>query len=453
MHEYQLNRNAISLRNKAYEAYDDDRVDAAIRHLQRYLGFVPHDAEALAKLGMWSYETAKSPQSRQKAFLKLDQALRENDRRDDLRRLAIRLAVKLGRYRDALVHLNWFCPSPDNSCGGDAELASLKAHSHAGLGEFDLAAEWYSRAIQLDGEYAGTLLDLAKLIDARGDKMDLRPVLRKFGARDGADIGNPAERLDPKEVIETILAAMVQSSHGEARTHAFLARASYRQAHGRLDAAADDVAEAISLSPESGPVLMQAAEIELARAADERFKGSTVRFLTHRDAATGFARRGREAAPDDLRFDLVLSRLEIESGRNVEAAQLLRRGALAIDQWMAKVPRNKVDKELVQQQYDLAIQFTWLLGNILISQAFADQTAPDATALEEVSGQHHSAEETRRPPRVCRFSEGSNSIWPAFLEVCRRKTGIVAGGTVGFSSGEAHRRPVVGRMLRSNLKP
>src|SRR5205823_6424392 len=127
------------------------------------------------------------------------------------------------------------------------------------------------------------------------------------------------------------LAAMLQGSEGSIRARAFLARAAYRQSHGRLDEAADDVAEALVVSEETGAALMQGAEIELARAGAAQLRGAPLQAQTHRQAAAEYARRGREAAPEDLRFHLILSRLEFESNNLESAERHLRDGLEALE--------------------------------------------------------------------------------------------------------------------------
>src|SRR5260370_22661033 len=58
LHLHMLERNATTLRAKAYHEYENDRVDAAIRHLLHYLTFRPRDVAALARLAQWSDEIA-----------------------------------------------------------------------------------------------------------------------------------------------------------------------------------------------------------------------------------------------------------------------------------------------------------------------------------------------------------------------------------------------------------
>ncbi len=383
LHLHMLERNATSLRAKAYYEYENGRVDEAIRQLLRYLTFRPRDIEALGRLGQWSDEMAKSPQARQQAFLILDQALRENPQRDELRRRAIQLAVKLRRFQDAQSHLQRFCDSSENYCGGDAELASLKAQSYMGLGQYDLAAEWYLHAIDLDETGTANYVDLVTLIERRWNEMDLRPIQRRFSPQPDAVAIDSGEKPEASEIIDAILAAMLQGSEGPIRARAFLARAAYRQSHGRLDEAADDVAEALVVSEETGTALMQGAEIELARAGAAQLRGAPLQAQTHRQAAAEYARRGREAAPDDLRFHLILSRLEFESNNLDPAEKHLREGLAALEGPLAQA-RSSNDRAALRERSDLGVQLNWSLANILLTRAFADPRAPNDKLLDEV---------------------------------------------------------------------
>lgn len=404
LHSYQIDRNSLSLRNKAYEAHENDQPDDAIRHLTRYLSFRPHDVEALAMLGQWSDETARSPQTRLQAFFWIDQALRADQQHDDLRRRAIRLAVKLGRYQDALAHLKRFCSSADDYCGNDAALSSLKAQSHYGMGQFDDAAEWFLHAIKLDESQPANYVDLIVLIEQRGTEMNLRPLAEKFIPQSAQAFNDPDEKPDIKPLIEAILTAMVQGSQGSVRSRAFLARAVYRHGHGQLEKAADDVAEAIALSEESAAALMQGAEIELARAADAQLKGLPVQAESHRNAALEYANRGRRLAPDDLKFLLLLSRLEEDAGHVDVAERYLRQGLEFIDEVAAK-EKPKADKESARQRNQMTIQLTWALANIQISQSFIDPATPNLELLAQVQDNIQSLKELSARPALGRFLE------------------------------------------------
>src|SRR5260370_22646553 len=355
LHLHMLERNATALRAKAYHEYENDRVDEAIRHMLHYLSFRPRDVEALGRLGQWSDEMAKSPQARQQAFCILDHALRENPQRDELRRRAIQLAVKLLRFQDAQSNLQRFCASPGNYCGGDAELASLKAQSYMGLGQYDLAAEWYLHAIDLDETGTANYVDLVMLVERRWNEMDLRPILQRFRPQPDAIAVDTGERPEVGEIIDVILAAMLQGSEGSIRARAFLARAAYRQSHGRLDEAADDVAEALVVSDETGTGLMQGAEVQLARAGEAPVRGAPGQGQTHRQAAAEYARRGREAAPDDLRFQLILSRLEFESNNLEPSERHLREGLAALEAPLDQA-RSSNDNAALRARTDLGGQ-------------------------------------------------------------------------------------------------
>ncbi|HLJ11992.1 MAG TPA: hypothetical protein VKU82_12425, partial [Planctomycetaceae bacterium] len=404
--KFQLDRNAIKLSFKADEAYEDGKMSAAVTYLSRYLSFRPHDTEALAKLAEWSDETAQTDKARTQAFLRLEQALREDPKRDELRKRAIRLGIKLGRFQDALFHLDYFCKQDGDFCGGDAALAAHKATAHAGLGKFDLAVEWYLHAIELDEDDPTHYVDLVTLIDRKGDQMDLRPLERRFSPQArAADSSEPTDAPDPNLVNESILAAMVRNCQEKSRIRAFLARAVYHRTHGRTEDAAYDITEALTLSPDSGDALLQAIEIELALATEARLQDDEQSAGTHSDAAANYALRGRQAVPDDLRFHLVQSRIEIELGRQEDAEQHLREGLADLDKTAAANKGKTIPKETLRAQTDLAVQLTWSLANVLLTKAYIDPQAPDQDALSEATQKIDRLQRLGGRPALAKFLE------------------------------------------------
>src|SRR5947209_5211643 len=105
LHAHQQRQNAAALARQAQRAFDQGELDKAAGYLDRYLAFVPGDTEALAQLGQVLDRLADGPQGRRQALQHLEQVLRREPSRRDLRRRVISLAIDLYQFRDALDHL------------------------------------------------------------------------------------------------------------------------------------------------------------------------------------------------------------------------------------------------------------------------------------------------------------------------------------------------------------
>lgn len=386
LHKFQLNRNSRTLRTKAEQAYDEHRLGDALKYLSQYLNFKPTDPneyeDALVLFAEWSNERAETSGQYKQAFLSLEQALRVKGDRHDLRRKAARMALKLGRYGDALTHLELLCPTPSrpisdansptlesDDCGGDGELVKLKAQAYTGKGEYAQAARGYINAIRLAPDDFANYVDLVLLIEKQGNKVDLNGVQNAF-SRLGEVASTASGDSDLQQKVgELVLKAMVLDSSESARPRAYLARAAYFQVHGMLDRAAADIEESLKIGDDPSDALLLGAEIELARAEADQFsdaEDAQARVSEHRAAALAYARRGSENASGDLRFHLILSRLETDEGNLSEAERLLREGLQIL-----KDERNpKADPASQRRRYDLEVQLIWSLGNLLITRAF-----------------------------------------------------------------------------------
>src|SRR3990172_4195733 len=96
LHGFQLRRGAGALLREADRAQEAGKPFDSIRYLSNYVRLVPGDTAALARLGIEQSRFGFFSQ----AFFNLDQALRRDPSLGDARRELVRLATRLGRYRD-----------------------------------------------------------------------------------------------------------------------------------------------------------------------------------------------------------------------------------------------------------------------------------------------------------------------------------------------------------------
>src|SRR5262249_43623169 len=146
VHRHQAKRNAGAILQQADRAEAEGNLEETADLLSRYLTLAPRDTDALARYGLTLDRLATVPNARQQAFLVLEQVLRRQPQRDDVRRRLIQTAMhpQLQRFSDAAVHLDTLLAKAP---GGDAELELWRGQCHDGSGEFQQAADWYEKAI------------------------------------------------------------------------------------------------------------------------------------------------------------------------------------------------------------------------------------------------------------------------------------------------------------------
>src|SRR5262249_10722074 len=130
---------------QAEKAECEGQISKAIDYLHRYLSLAPQSHQALAKYGtlLADPSVAKTRRAFEKAYLALEQALRREPGREDLRRRVVQMALQLDRPTDALEHLKRL------DLDHDAQLLSLRGRCHEALREFAMAHASYQAALKL----------------------------------------------------------------------------------------------------------------------------------------------------------------------------------------------------------------------------------------------------------------------------------------------------------------
>jgi tetratricopeptide (TPR) repeat protein len=278
VYHLQRGRAARALLHEAdrAEARGDDA--RAARALERYLTIRPRNLDALARYGLSLERMATNPRARLQAFLTLEQVLRREPGRDDVRRRLVAVAMDLGRYLEARSQLEVL----QKSAPRDGVLEDLRAQCEEALGAYAVAASWYEKATVHAPQRRETFLRLAALLRTR---------------------------LQSPEGAERALDALVAANPGAPRV--YLDRAAYRRRF-HISGAEADLQQAKDRAPDDPDVLL-----ELARSA---------RDSSDFEVARQALERGRMLAPRDPRFVADRADLEVRAGRPEEAIVALRRG-------------------------------------------------------------------------------------------------------------------------------
>jgi tetratricopeptide (TPR) repeat protein len=286
LHGFQERRNASALLKQAERAEADGQNEQAVKHLRTYLGFVPDDTAALARYGLLLERLARSPGGRSQALLVLEQVLRRQPERNDIRQKLIDLAMhpQIARYGDARAHLELLLRG---SGANDGTLEHQLGLCHEAAGDFREAADWYEKSLKHEPQEIDAYLHLAHLYRRRLDK---------------------PQRAD--QVMDQLIVNNGQSFQ------AFLARGRYHLEQGHSEEAAADIGRAAELAPDDAEVILAAASMAFSKG----------------DVSTARERleRGLKQHPGKTELYLALSELEVKAKRPTEAIACLRRGADSI---------------------------------------------------------------------------------------------------------------------------
>lgn len=384
VHGFQVKHHADKLKAKAERSYEEGEFGRAINYMRHYVTFEPKDAKALGRLGEWLEKHGRSRNQLVEALLTLDQALREEPSRADLLRRAVRIEEKLGRPKQALARL-------DVLRERDAELTSIEARCLMSLGENDRAARAYITAIRRAPREGQNYEELIRVVESRAEKLGLARLIAAFSApaadQDDGD-GHPAPddpdeaaidspsaasrtaliEQDRRKLVGLILDAMLRDAEPKYRAH--LLRAGFFERQGKHEQASESIELSLAEAPQDPDVLVMAAEIENSRAAYARLQDDPEQVERHRQAALELARRGLALERPDLRFYLVLSRLEADGEQAAEAERHLRDGLVAADKLLAG------DRDGGRLEARYRDQIVWSLANVLVTRAFLAGESP-----------------------------------------------------------------------------
>jgi tetratricopeptide (TPR) repeat protein len=311
VHGVQVKRGARVLLRQADRAEAQGQTAEAVKDLERYLGYVPDDLQALARYGLLLESQAVTLRDRQHVLTVFEQVLRREPERHDIRGRLIRLAMdpRLRTFVDPRDHLRILLK---RTAATDGELEQLFGQCEESNGNFQEAEGWYARALER--------------APGRVDSAACRAELLR-------------RRLEQPQRADQVMDELVEANGGSFR--ASLARASYRRAW-KLAGADDDLARARVLAPDEADVLLASAASELGRAGGDL------------DGARADLQRGVQRYPRDARMYRELARLELQAGQPEAAVACLSQGAAAFS--------GHDDPDAAQARNDL----NWSLAELLI---------------------------------------------------------------------------------------
>jgi tetratricopeptide (TPR) repeat protein len=280
--EYLTRRIARGLLAEARRLEAGGHLQEAASRLNRYLRLTPGDTDALALYGSLLGRLAHNRSERTTAFLVLEQVLRRDEQRKDLRRQTAEAALAIGRFKDAEYHLKELRKEPEGAEG--AELLHLLGRCQAGDLRPEEAAESYKHAVASAPKRIDVWQEYAALLRERLQKPETA-----------------------NRAIEEMLRANPESPD------ALLTAVRYYHEAGEADRAAKLARDA--LDPPDRP---KAENPELLwRAAD---------LALDRDdlaAARRYLERGLARSPDDRRLGQELARVDLLAGHRAEARRHL----------------------------------------------------------------------------------------------------------------------------------
>ncbi len=282
LHGFQVKRNAGVFLLAANEAEADKDFNKCLDYLSRYLRFRPKDTQTQARYALLLEEQATTTQARFRAFFVLEEALRTDPAREDVRRRVVALAITLSRFRDARDHLKILQQAHPH----ETDLVELLAHCQEAGAQFKTATEpgaieLYEEIIERDPQRVDCYVRLARIY----------------------------RRLDQPDVADEVMKRLEKLPES---VQARVALGGYLLNNGRLDEANVHIGYArTKLAPDDANALLYSAQLANARGQP--------------DEERAFLQRGLKVHPDDLRFYLWLTRLELRAGRRAEARDCLQK--------------------------------------------------------------------------------------------------------------------------------
>ena len=178
VHAYQVEREAGILLQRAERAAEENKIDQAIGYLERYLGFVPSDNDALARFGdllMTEGIRIKSPRLRRRGYRSPGASVAPAAHWPAgcevawHRRRQVDLSLNVGDRTAAVAHAkalleNNLAWADEERALNDSERAELEfriGQAEEGRKQYTVATEWYVRATEHAPAQLASFLRLA----------------------------------------------------------------------------------------------------------------------------------------------------------------------------------------------------------------------------------------------------------------------------------------------------
>lgn len=311
VHEWQVHRNAQFLLTLADRFEASDQVGQAVGSLGRYVALEPDDTDALARLGLLHASRGNDAQ----AFVVLEQVLRRQPMRDDVRRTLVDVAMRIGRFSDARDHLEQYLLRADRK---DAPLLNLLGTCQEKLGDSAAAVKQFQLAIEAKPDYLESYIALARLYTRMKEPGRANKVLQALVDNNpGSENGYRAYLLRGAFRYQQMAAPMSQVDRDNL-----------------LSLAEDDAREALLFDVDKSEALLLAAKLARLR-AQANGDDQASRDLAHEYIAQGLALYDGQHTENDALlpgFYRLLASLELDDGRRDLAIEALRRGVTQVEQ-------------------------------------------------------------------------------------------------------------------------
>jgi cellulose synthase operon protein C len=366
LHAFQVKRNAAAFLLRADEAEEEKDYAKSLNYLRRYLGFHPNDSETLARYALLLDKEA-APQARFRAFLVLEEAVRRNPDREDVRRRVISTAMALHRFGEAKEHLKML----QETRRDDVELEDLLGQCEEAGAEFKEARDRYENIInKLDPGRIDCYARLAWLH-------------RRLKVGQDAKADAVMARLEQKPLSESLQARLALGAYFRDLYNLDKNITNLRKSHLHVSYAREH------LAPDAADVLLLSAELAQRY---ENLEADRVQRKKFQEEARGYLKKGLKIHPEDLQFHFRLARLELGAGKKKDALDYLQKALKALKDrpeliWQtadlfldAGEPEEakKLLDRLSQEEWQLAANY--LQARLLL---FEDKTAAARTLLEQ----------------------------------------------------------------------
>lgn len=283
VHHFQVRRHANFFLERARMANAEEAPEKRVEALDdynRYLALRPWDNEANAEMGLLLADLGL----REPAFIRLEEVVRKDSSRADVRRRLVELAMGWGRFTDAREHLKVLQKSlPD-----DAELMEMLGRCQMGTEEYHEAEQSFLEAIETDPARLESYVFLANILRYRLERPD-----------------------EADAWMDKMVAA------NEELPRAYILRASHLRRIGKLEEAEADIAKALELAPDNEEALLAAAEDAMES--------------EHFDVARQHAQRVVELFPESVRGYDTLALIEAAADRLDTAHEWLDKGLVVTE--------------------------------------------------------------------------------------------------------------------------
>ena len=322
-HAVQARRIPAALKLQSERAADAGKLDVAVHYLRQYLEFHPNDADALVRLAELLEQRAPTQRGQSELLFLYDRILNLDPDLHPIRRKALAVALKSGRYSDAVTHGEALL----KSFPAEAALWQQLGAAHAGLNRFELARPCYENAVahapdeiigyqrlaQLvwknmnDDRGARDVLDrMVKALPQDADAFLVRARFETFTAEEpGAQPGTGGDLVRAARDLQRVLELDPENAE------ASLLLAEIMQRNRNVPAAHALLRDAVSLYPRNLKLVRSLSWLELIR-------GNAAAAIT-------VLEDGLKASPDGFDLMVPLADLLVQQGDTARTADILRR--------------------------------------------------------------------------------------------------------------------------------